>query len=104
MDSSHRLHPVHTVQTKSDSAALAQASEKACNSCLEPLSQTEQPAFHCDQCDYTVCESCDRPMCHPQHPHSLYLTDVRPVYHQFNGNWNCDICGKSNDAAGPREL
>jgi ribosomal protein L37AE/L43A len=90
MYTGHRLHPVHTGRTESDAVSVAQASEKACNSCLEPLSQTEKPAFRCDQCDYTVCKSCDRPKSHPVHPnHNVYyITPISP--------WRCDVCKRDN--------
>ena len=150
MPSTHRLHHQHTGRTESDAVAVAPARVKGCSSCLEPLSQTEKPAFHCNDCDFTVCQSCDKPKSHPVHPnhslyyisptsswrcnvckrkggnasetlcyhceqcdfylckncytgvntllhpHTLYRTDVRYVYHQSRGDWACDVCQKNN--------
>ncbi|XP_028398693.1 ZZ-type zinc finger-containing protein P35G2.11c-like isoform X2 [Dendronephthya gigantea] len=147
MSATHRLHPHHTGRTESDAVAVAQ-STCVCSNCIKPLSQ--EPSFHCNQCDFIVCTTCDAPKVHPVHPnHPLYLvtpatpwrcnvcnscnansknnlcyhceicdfrmckkcfpcmysklhvhpllrTDVRLVYHQYNGEWNCDICGNSN--------
>ena len=89
MATTHRLHRVHTGRTESD--AVAVASEKACSSCLEPLSQLEKPAFHCNQCDYTVCGACDKPKSHPVHPNHgvFYITPISP--------WRCDVCKLSSE-------
>ena len=96
MDSPHRLHPLHTGPTQSDAVTAPEDSHKSCSSCLEPLSQTEKPAFHSDQCDYTVCPPCDRPKSHPVHPdHSLYyITLTLP--------WKCDACKR--DSADIQEM
>ena len=85
MTSSHRLHRQHTGQTES-AAAVDSAKVKACSNCLEPLSLIEKPAFHCNDCDYTVCQSCDNPKSHPAHPHhDLY-------YASPDSSWFCNIC------------
>ena len=76
MDSPHRLHPVDTSPTESSSVPAAEDSNKACGSCLEPLSQIEKP--------------------HPVHPdHGLdYITLTLP--------WKCDACKR--DSANIQEI
>ena len=76
MDSPHRLHPGHTTPAESDAIAAAEDSNKACDSCLEPLSQIEKP--------------------HPVHPdHDLYyITPTSP--------WKCDACKR--DSANIQEI
>lgn len=88
MSSTHRLHHQHTGQTGSDAAAEASEKKKVCSSCLEPF---KEAAFHCNDCDYTVCQSCDNPKMHPAHPgHHLYY--ICPHL-----SWSCNICKHTHE-------
>ena len=90
MSSTHRLHQRHTGRNEADAVAVAQGNVEACSSCREPLSPLERPAFYCNECNYTVCNACDKPKSHPVHPvHDLYSTT--PIV-----QWRCDVCKRSS--------
>lgn len=91
----HRLHRHHTGRTESEAVAVASRREKACSSCSEPLSLLDKPAYHCNDCDYIVCHSCDKPQSHPVHPsHNLFLISPTTA-------WRCNVCKVTNSQETP---
>jgi len=64
--------------------------------------------YHCDLCDYDLCDSCLRPSPTPpspyayhtvHHPHALYLADPVITYPFSSGSWTCGRCRRSGQSS-----
>ena len=99
MNSKHRLQDVHPDH---QAHHITPISPWRCDICKrESDNIQENQCYHCKECDVHMCKECFSGINSLLHHHMLYRTDVRSVYSQSNGEWECDVCGKNN---GPGHL
>lgn len=81
-----------------------------CDCCQRHFNGTvegETTSYHCQQCEFDLCESCYNGSLHPFHRH--YLQPAKPTicYAQTEGQWRCDACqrvfGRLTSQVGRRE-
>ena len=91
-------HPFHEHNlTKVDTRRVYSFCEARwkCDSCQRHFNGTledETYAFHCQKCEFDLCEECHEGSLHFFHRHRLQPADPLLCYPQTDGQWRCDAC------------
>jgi len=108
MDSSRGLHPAHLhMLQQEDLRQLYQQYEGKwqCNCCknnYDAMKNSEQHAYHCNQCHCDLCLQCWLGHYHPFHRHRLKPAKTEILYPSTGGSWFCDACSRSfHELSGP---
>ena len=91
----HPLHPGHTLELTDASDVYSHyAGRWKCDNCNQEI--TRGQPYHCNQCQFDLCQRCYIGNNHTSHPHPLfYINTEQQCYPQFNGLWQCDVCMRS---------
>ena len=101
MDNSRGLHPAHLhMLQREDLWKLYQQYEgkwqcDCCKNNYDALKDSEQHAYHCNQCYYDLCLQCWFGYYHPFHHHRLKPAKTEILYPSTGGCWFCDACHRS---------
>ena len=108
VDNSRGLHPahLHMLQRENLRQLYQQYEGKwqcdCCKNNYDAFKNSEQNAYHCNQCYYDLCLQCWYGNYHPFHNHRLKPTKTEILYPSTGGCWFCDACHQSfHELSGP---
>ena len=92
--SSAQTHPLHCHPlTKVSASAAYQGGLWKCNRYACVRSGENDQIYHCDTCDFDLCDECFHSFSHPLHQHPLLYADTQMLCEQDElERWQCSNC------------
>ena len=73
-----------------------------CKNNYDAMKNSQQYAYHCNQCYYDLCQQCWLGYYHPFHHHRMKPAKTEILYPSTPGCWFCGACHRSfHDLSGP---